>query len=402
MKKLTVIIISIVFSIALYSKNSTSSKFTKITSKDIKVGAERTELYFPKLKGKYIAVVANQTSMLGKTHLVDTLFNSGFKLIKIFCPEHGFRGEAGAGEYVSNAVDNKTGLPIFSLYGKNRKPNSAQLKEINVIIFDLQDVGARFYTYISTMHYVMEACAENDIELIILDRPNPNGHYVDGPVLKDKYKSFVGMHPVPIVHGMTVGEYAQMINGEKWLKKGIQCKLTVIPVEKYTHKMQYQLPIKPSPNLADMNAVYLYPSLCLFEGTVVSVGRGTNKPFRVFGHPDFTLGDYKFTPHSIPGVSENPKLEGKICNGFDLTEFAANYFHSTEYINLFWLMQTYNELKEKTTFFNNFFDKLAGNSELREQIIAGVSEEKIRESWQPDLDKFKKIRKKYLLYPDFD
>jgi len=401
MKKYTLLLFSIYLTLQLFAQNK--QDFIIIHNQnDIKVGAERTALYFPLLKDKYIAVVANQTSKLGNTHLVDTLFNSGMKLIKIFCPEHGFRGKAGAGEFVNDNVDLKTGLPIFSLYGKNRKPRASDLKEIQVIIFDIQDVGARFYTYISTLHYVMEACAENNIELIVLDRPNPNGFYVDGPVLDMKYKSFVGMHPVPLVHGLTIGEYAQMINGEKWLAGKVQCKLKVVPVENYNHKMLYKLPVKPSPNLSTMSAIYLYPSLCLFEGTIVSVGRGTDKPFQIFGHPDLLIGDYKFKPHSIPGVSANPKLGGKLCTGFDLTEFSDGYFPNYKKIYLFWLIETYKELKDKPDFFNNFFDKLAGNSTLRKQILNGLSEEEIRKSWQPDLIKFKKIRKKYLLYPDFE
>ena len=401
MKKYTLLLFSIYLTLQLFAQNK--QDFIIIHNQnDIKVGAERTALYFPLLKDKYIAVVANQTSKLGNTHLVDTLFNSGMKLIKIFCPEHGFRGKAGAGEFVNDNVDLKTGLPIFSLYGKNRKPRAPDLKEIQVIIFDIQDVGARFYTYISTLHYVMEACAENNIELIVLDRPNPNGFYVDGPVLDMKYKSFVGMHPVPLVHGLTIGEYAQMINGEKWLAGKVQCKLKVVPVENYNHKMLYKLPVKPSPNLSTMSAIYLYPSLCLFEGTIVSVGRGTEKPFQIFGHPDLLIGDYKFKPRSIPGVSANPKLEGKLCTGFDLTEFSDGYFPNYKKIYLFWLIETYKELKDKPDFFNNFFDKLAGNSTLRKQILNGLSEEEIRKSWQPDLIKFKKIRKKYLLYPDFE
>ena len=401
MKKYTLLLFSIYLTLQLFAQNNQDFIITP-NQKDIKVGAERTALYFPLLKDKYIAVVANQTSKLGNTHLVDTLFNSGMRLIKIFCPEHGFRGKAGAGEYVNDNVDLKTGLPIFSLYGRNRKPRASDLKEIQVIIFDIQDVGARFYTYISTLHYVMEACAENNIELIVLDRPNPNGFYVDGPVLDMKYKSFVGMHPVPLVHGLTIGEYAQMINGEKWLAGKVQCKLKVVPVENYNHKMLYKLPVKPSPNLSTMSAIYLYPSLCLFEGTIVSVGRGTDKPFQMFGHPDLLIGDYKFKPRSISGVSANPKLQGKLCTGFDLTEFSDGYFPNYKKIYLFWLIETYKELKDRPDFFNNFFDKLAGNSTLRKQILNGLSEEEIRKSWQPNLIKFKKIRKKYLLYPDFE
>lgn len=373
-----------------------------ITSKDIKTGADQLEVYLPVLQHKNIAIVANQTSVINKTHLVDSLLSLRLKLNKVFCPEHGFRGDAEAGAKIENKIDTKTGLPIISLYGENKKPKKEDLKGLDVVIFDIQDVGVRFYTYISTLHYVMEACAENNILLLILDRPNPNGYYIDGPVLNPKFTSFVGMHAVPVVHGLTIGEYAMMINGEKWLQNQINCKLNVIKVRNYKHSDYYILPIKPSPNLTNMNAVYLYPSLCFFEGTVVSIGRGTNTPFQIVGHPLFENTDYNFTPVSIKGMSENPPYKNQICYGYDLSEFSVSIIRSEAKLNLFWLIDSYKRLSAKTKFFNDFFDKLAGNDLLRKQIIEGKSEDEIRKTWEIDLKKFKEIRKKYLLYADFE
>ncbi len=373
-----------------------------ITGSDIKTAADQTEKYLDLLKNKSVAIVANQTSMIGKTHIVDSLLNLKVNIKKVFCPEHGFRGNIEAGETVENIVDSKSGLPIISLYGKNHKPKSDDLKGIDLIIFDIQDVGVRFYTYISTLHYVMEAAAENGIDLIVLDRPNPNGYYVDGPVLNKKFTSFVGLHPVPIVYGMTIGEYALMINGEKWLAKNLKCKLKVIDIFNYNHTNYYILPVKPSPNLCNMNAVYLYPSLCLFEGTIVSVGRGTQKPFQILGHPLLDSTDITFTPISIKGMSENPPYRDQVCYGYDLSEFSIAILRAENKLNLFWIIDLHKRLSIKTSFFNNFFDKLAGNDTLRKQIIAGKSEEEIRNSWQNDLKKFKEIRKKYLLYVDFE
>lgn len=365
------------------------------------VGAEQTQTYLPLIKNKNIALVVNQTSLIGKKHLVDSLLSLQIKIINIFAPEHGFRGDHSAGEKVNSTIDVKTGLPIISLYGSHKKPTVDDLKNIDVVIFDIQDVGARFYTYISTLHYVMEACAEQNIELIILDRPNPNGHYVDGPVLDLKFQSFVGMHPVPVVHGMTVGEYAQMINGEKWLNNGIQCNLKIIKVQNYTHDSMYKLPVRPSPNLPTMEAIYLYPSLCFFEGTNYSVGRGTNKPFECVGKPGNSIGDYHFTPKSIPGIADHPPQEGKDCKGFLLSKFANNYLKGSGKIYLFCLIDMYKNDTAKTKFFNDFFDKLAGSDQLRKHITEGMSEGEIRSYWKKDLEKFKIIRKKYLLYRDF-
>jgi uncharacterized protein YbbC (DUF1343 family) len=349
-----------------------------------------------------VAVCFNPTSVIENTHLVDTLVAAGINIVKIFAPEHGFRGEAEAGAVIQSSTDTKTGIPIVSLYGKNKKPTAEQLKNVEIVVFDMQDVGCRFFTYISTLHYVMEAAGAQNIPVFILDRPNPNGYFTDGPVLEEKYKSFVGMHPVPVVHGMTIGEYAQMINGEKWLENNITCKLQVIECKNYTHSDRYSLPIKPSPNLSSDEAIYLYPSLCLFEGTDISIGRGTTTPFRVFGHPSLTVGDYYFTPEPIKGVSENPPQKGKKCRGFDLTEVAQKNLHQNNSFNISYLITAYKHFPKEMKFFTNpeFFDKLAGNSTLRWQIINGRTEEEIRASWQPALQKFKEMKRKYLIYPE--
>jgi uncharacterized protein YbbC (DUF1343 family) len=357
--------------------------------------------YLPLLKNKKTGIVANNTSLINETHLVDTLISLKVNIEKIFGPEHGFRGDQPNGKEIQNGKDPRTNIEMISLYGDHKKPTKADLKNIEILIFDIQDVGVRFYTYISTLTYVMEACAENNIPLIVLDRPNPNGYYVDGPVLEPKFTSFVGMHSIPIVYGMTIGEYAAMVNGEKWLSGGKKCSLTVIRCSGYTHASRYQLPVKPSPNLQDMKAIYLYPSLCLFEGTVVSIGRGTDSPFKIFGHPDYTKGPFSFTPEPVKGVSEDPPLKGQLCYGMDLADKAES-FRNKGRIEISWLLDTYKVLSPKTKFFIGYFDKLAGNSLLHEQIIAGKSESEIRKSWQPGLDTFKKIRGKYLLYPDFE
>ena len=356
-------------------------------------------------------MVVNQTSVFNRflpwppktTHLVDSLLALNIPVKKIFAPEHGFRGEADAGEKVIDGIDAKTGLPIFSLYGETKKPTDEMLKSIDIMVFDIQDVGARFYTYISTLHHVMEACAENGIPLIVLDRPNPNGFYVDGPVLKPEFKSFVGMHPVPVVYGMTIGEYAQMINGEQWLSNGMQCELSVIPCNNYDHTMTYNLPIKPSPNLPNLRAILLYPSLCFFEGTTVSIGRGTDNQFQIIGHPEYDIGSYAFKPVSKPGANY-PKHEDVMCFGQDLSSFDLTDLKREKKLNLSYLIEYYNFLRSKTQFFldNNFFDKLAGTDQLKKQIIDDLSEAQIRATWQEDLLLFKQTRKKYLLYPDFE
>jgi uncharacterized protein YbbC (DUF1343 family) len=369
-------------------------------AESLRLGAERTQEYLPLLKGKTVGIIANQTSTIGRTHLVDSLVELGIKIQSVFAPEHGFRGNASAGEKIKDGVDKKTGLPILSLYGSNYKPSADKLKGLDIVIFDIQDVGARFYTYISTMSHMMEACAENGISMIVLDRPNPNGHYVDGPILEKESASFVGLHEVPIVHGMTVGEYAKMVNGEGWLKNGIKCNLTVVEMDNYNRNEVYELPIPPSPNLPNQKAIYLYPSLCFFEGTEVSEGRGTDKPFQQFGYPKMPNSNTSFTPKSIEGVAKYPKLENKKCSGLDLSTLPEDSLRNLGKINLNWLIVTYQSYPQKDKFFKaDFFDKLAGSSVLREQIIAGKPEEEIRDSWEEELSEFVTIRDNYLIYP---
>jgi len=353
------------------------------------------------LKNKRIAIVANHTSLIDGTHLLDTLIGWGMEVTKVFAPEHGFRGNVADGGKVDDTVDGKTGTPIISLYGKNKKPQSGQLAGVDLVIFDMQDVGARFYTYLSTLHNVMEACAESGIELWVLDRPNPNGHYIDGPVLKPGFESFIGMHPVPVVYSMTIGEYARMINGEGWLKNGIRCDLRVVECVNFDRSVVYVLPVKPSPNLPDMEAITLYPSLCFFEGTIVSVGRGTPRPFTVIGEPSNIKGNFTFVPQPIAGASVDPPQKGKTCRGYNLSADSGN-FRKFDRLELKWLLRMYNETAEKEKFFlpNNFIDKLAGTDQLRKDILSGKSEDSIRKSWSIDLENFKKVREKYLIYPD--
>ncbi|MBI2281525.1 MAG: DUF1343 domain-containing protein [Bacteroidetes bacterium] len=404
-KELTIILIVSIFVSSCSGQGDFSSSEKVMSSSPIKhpaqekcsvvVGAEQTNLYLPLLLNKKVGIVANHTSMINAVHLVDSLLKLKVNIKKVYSPEHGFRGNADAGEKVKSNVDAKTKLPIISLYGKNKKPTPEQLKGLEVIIFDIQDVGARFYTYISTMHYVMEACAENNIKFVVLDRPNPNGDYVDGPILENEFKSFVGMHQVPIVHGMTVGEYAQMINGEGWLAKGVKCNLEIIKLKNYTHKTIYELPIKPSPNLANMQAIYLYPSLCLFEGTPISVGRGTDRPFQVIGHPQLKT-DFSFVPKPTQGAKE-PLLKGETCYGLDLSGVEVK-----KELDLSYLIRFYNDYPDKEHFFNNFFNTLAGNATLQEQIKQGKTAQEINATWQKGLLEFKAKRKKYLLYDDFE
>ena len=363
------------------------------------IGAQQTEHYLPILKNKNIGIVANQTTVIfkeeGYTHLVDSLLSLNIAVKKVFAPEHGFRGTADAGEYVKDGVDSGSGVPIVSLYGANKKPNAKILEGLDLIIFDVQDVGARFYTFLSTLHYMMETCANLGITVVVLDRPNPNGHYVDGPILDLNYSNFVGMHPVPIVHGMTVGEYAKMINGEGWLSKGVQCDLKVIPVENYTHQTAYELPIKPSPNLPNATAINLYPSLCLFEGTNVSMGRGTELQFQIFGSPFLKSVDYiyEFTPKPNVGA-KYPVHENKICTGLNLKDHS-----DLSQIELKWLMDAYQNTENKAEFFNPFFTKLAGQKLLQKQIEMGMTADQIRDSWKTDLERYKLLRAPYLLYP---
>lgn len=366
----------------------------------IKPAAERTHKYFHHLKvGRRIAVVANQTSLIKNTHLIDSMLNAGINVVKVFTPEHGFRGSADAGELIDNETDEKTGLPIVSLYGNHKKPTAEDLKNIDLVVFDLQDVGARFYTYISTMTLVMEACADQNIPLLILDRPNPNGFYVDGPVLEPKHQSFIGMHTVPAVHGMTMAEYAYMVNEEGWLSNGVKCDLDWIECSGYNHRSFYNLPVKPSPNLPDMNSVVLYPSICFFEGTRVSVGRGTEIPFSVIGHPDYADRSYSFTPVSRTGAM-NPPYKDQVCYGIDFRD-SVSALRESPGIRLQWLINMYQADTNKLTFFTPFFTKLAGTETLRKQIEAGMDELAIKQTWRTDLLKFKELRSKYLLYKDF-
>lgn len=359
--------------------------------------ADQPDQYLPLLKGKKVALAVNQTSVLTQKdnlHLVDFLLQEGIDVRKVFVPEHGFRGDADAGELVKNEIDAKTGLPLVSLYGTSKKPSKEALADVDVVIFDIQDVGIRFYTYISTLHYLMEACAEQQKPLMIMDRPNPNGNYIDGPVLKPGFTSFVGMHPIPIVHGLTVGELATMINGEGWLENRVKADIQVIRIANWDHSIAYSLPIKPSPNLPNDLAIRLYPSLCFFEGTDVSLGRGTHFPFQVFGYPDPKFGDFTFTPVSIPGMSKNPPHQGKLCYGKDLRNEPLTHTFTLGY-----LLEAYKASQKKEKFFNNFFDKLAGSDQLRKDILAGRSEAEIKASWQAGLEEYKKKRASYLLYP---
>jgi uncharacterized protein YbbC (DUF1343 family) len=383
--------------------------WTQPQHKTILTGADQTGKYFPLLRGKRVAILANPTSEIAGTATVDSLLHDGIRVVKVFGPEHGFRGNASNGARVSDSFDPVTGIPVISLYGKKSRPSKEDLKDVDLVIFDIQDVGARFYTYIITLQRLMQSCAEFNKPLLILDRPNPNGFYVDGPVLEDSLRSGVGWQPIPIVHGMTVGELARMINGEGWLTGKAKCRLTIIKVANYTHNTGYTLPVHPSPNLNTQQSVLLYPSLCLFEGTVISQGRGTLFPFTVLGAPALK-GKYSFSfePESIPGMSERPLHQDSLCYGLDLRNYDTESFHRTRKLNISWLIELYRAYPQKEKFFDRSqsnqignFDKLAGTSSLRKQIIAGLSEAEIRKSWEPALSEFKKIRKKYLLYPDF-
>ena len=387
---------SVSYSILILSIVITSSVCYPIRKSPMP-GAYQIELYKGLLEGRSVAVVANQTSMVGQIHLVDKLLKLGTNIKVIFAPEHGFRNMADAGEKIGNDIDPLTGISIISLYGKHLKPTPEDLSGIELVLFDIQDAGARFYTYISTLHYVLEACAENNLKCIILDRPNPNGFYFDGNILDTVYRSFVGMDPVPVVHGMTIGEYAQMINGEGWLKRGVKCELTIIKCTNYTHSALYELPVKPSPNLPNQTSVYLYPSLCFFEGTNISLGRGTAFPFQVYGSPKLPDRGFSFTPETLPGA-KNPPLSGIKCYGTDLRNAINDKIVPSPYLNLDWLIAAYNDYPEKDKFFTNYFDILAGGPALREQIQKGMTSEQIRATWKEGLEKFGKIRAKYLLY----
>ena len=356
-------------------------------------GAEQLNQLIEKLKGKRVGLVVNHTSLVGKTHLADTLKSLGIDVIRIFGPEHGFRGNAADGEYVNDSIDSKTGISVVSLYGKNRKPSVKQFSDLDIVIFDIQDVGTRFYTYIGTMHYVMETCAETKKKLIILDRPNPNA-FVDGPINTKPLQSFVAMHAIPIAHGMTIGEMAHMINGEGWLADKLKCEIEIVKLKNWKHSDEYVLPVRPSPNLPNQQAVKLYPSICLFEGTVISLGRGTPSPFQVLGNPELKNMDYQFTPVTIKGVAVNPPQENKLCYGLDLRNAPVE-----RKIDLKYLFTMYKAYPEKEKFFLPYFDILAGTTVLKQQIKDGLTEDQIRESWKEDLNTYKEMRKKYLLYP---
>lgn len=366
----------------------------------IHTGAQQTDKWVHLLKGKSIAVVANHSSLIGKIHLVDTMVSMDLRLTGIFSPEHGFRGNVGAGDVVFDSIDIKTSLPVISLYGKKKKPETADMKGIDVVVYDIQDVGVRFYTYISTLHYMMEACAIANIPIIVLDRPNPLGFYIDGPVLDTNFRSFVGMHPIPVVYGMTTGELAEMINNEGWLTHKMKCKLTVIPCENYTHDSLYKIPVNPSPNLRSMEAVYLYPSICFFEGTLMSVGRGTPYPFQVAGHPDYPDASFSFKPVSDRS-NLNPLFKNRVCYGIDLRMMGEEELVQIRQLNLTWLINSYMKMNKGASFFNDYFDILAGTDSLRKQILNGMTEEQIRRSWDAELSKFSILRSRYLLYEDF-
>jgi uncharacterized protein YbbC (DUF1343 family) len=394
--------------LCLFLFESTRTKEEKVKAKEqIITGADQTEKYLPYLQGKRVAVLANPTTIIGKKHLVDSLLAKGVNIVKVFGPEHGFRGKASAGVKVSDEKDPATGVPVVSLYGNKRKPTKADLANVDLMIFDIQDVGCRFYTYINVLSHIMEACAENNKELLILDRPNPNGYLVDGPILDMKYKSGIGMFPIPIAHGMTIAEFAQMINGEGWLPNKLKCKLRIIQVANYKHDLPYTLPVAPSPNLNTQQAIMLYPSTCLFEGTALNHGRGTYFPFTVFGSP-LLKGKYSFsfTPVSIPGMAETPLHMNKECFGLDLRQYDINQLRKTKRINVQWMKELYAAFPEKEKFFDRSqsnqmgdINKLAGNALFKEQIMKGTSDKEIYASWEPGLSKYKTMRKKYLLYP---
>lgn len=402
---LTIIILLLAFS--MVTLNAQKLEMSGNSLSPIITGAERTDKYLPLLEGKRVAIMANLTSVIGELHLVDSLLLHEVNIVKIFGPEHGFRGNASAGVEINDETDKVTGIPIISLYGKKKKPSNKDLSNVDIVIYDLQDVGCRFYTNINALVQLMEACYENDIKLIILDRPNPNGYLIDGPVLDMKYKSGIGMFPLPMSHGLTVGEFALMANGEGWLINGVQCTIEIVPVANYNHDMPYELPVNPSPNLNTQQAVLLYPSTCMFEGTYLNHGRGTYAPFTVFGSPD--LKDkykFNFTPKGIKGMAENPIFKGQICYGIDLRNFDIDALRKKKQINLSWIMELYKAHPDKKKFFDSslsdqmgVIEKLIGSGLFRAQIINGVSESEIRKSWEPELSQYKSMRLKYLLYP---
>ena len=365
----------------------------------VKVAAERTEAYLPMLRGKKVGILANHTALVDGVHLVDTLLSSGVDVAAVFAPEHGFRGTADAGEYVESYRDEKTGVEVVSIYGRNKKPSVERIRKLDMVLFDIQDVGLRYYTYLSSMHYMMESCAEAGVPMVVLDRPNPNGMYADGPILDMKYKSFVGMHPIPVVHGMTLGELARMINGEGWLAGGLTCDLTVIACENYTHRTRYELPVRPSPNLPNMRSIYLYPSLCFFEATPVSIGRGTGFPFQVYGHPAMNGYPFSFTPHSGPAAKDPPQKD-KLCFGVDLREGVSDEELIADGIDLGYLLDAYGAVGGGDKFFTSMFEKLVGVAYVRKMILEGASAADIESCWVEDVEAFKVQRKPYLLYEE--
>lgn len=406
---LTLIFLSIIVFVGCINSGKTnviiSESENKTVDSDTTVypGIYQTELYSDLISDKRIGIVSNQTGMINNVHLVDTLISLNMNVVKVFCPEHGFRGTADAGQIIESETDDKTGIAIISLYGKNKKPTPEQLADLEIVIFDLQDVGVRFYTYISTLHYVMEACAESNLPLIVLDRPNPNAHYMDGAILDTaNYRSFIGMHPVPVVYGMTIGEYAQMINGEKWLRNGVICNLTIIPCKNYTHNSKYSLPVKPSPNLPNDRSIELYPTLCFFEATTLSVGRGTDKQFQVLGHPSLKLvneASYTFTPMPNEGAKD-PVLNGQLCYGFDLSNSSSIFKWENDKLNLGLIIELYKLFPKNEVFFKktNSIELLSGYADFRKQIENGVCEEEIRKGWSKGIEEFKLVRLKYLIY----
>jgi uncharacterized protein YbbC (DUF1343 family) len=400
MKRITALIL-LMFTLPLVAAHG--QNHVPAYDEDVQAGAMQITVWTAMLQGKKVALVGNQTSLVGQVHLLDTMLSLGISVTRVFALEHGFRGTADAGAVIKDGKDSKTGIAVVSLYGSSKKPTAEQLKGVDVVVFDLQDVGARFYTYISSMHYIMEACAENKVPFVVFDRPNPNGHYVDGPVLDMRYKSFIGMHPVPVVHGLTIGEYAQMINGEGWLAGGVKAPLQVVPCTGYTHKSFFRVPVKPSPNLPNMASIYLYPTLCLFEGTAMSVGRGTDLPFQFIGAPGFTAGNAERTPQSTTGATK-PKYMGQSCKGYNLQAFGEETMPHLGQLYIYWLVGAYRDYPRKDEFFKSegSFNHLAGNSTLKELIIAGKTAEEIAQTWKDEVDAFKLIRKKYLLYPDFE
>jgi uncharacterized protein YbbC (DUF1343 family) len=409
MIKASIISIMVVVAYFTYQPSTFLKYDPDFAPKEMKTGADQTEKYLPYLKGKRIGIVSNQTSIIGKrkTHLVDSLQKLGVNIVAVFGPEHGFRGNASAGTKVKDEVDSATGIQIISLYGPRRKPRKEDMEAIDLMIYDVQDVGVRFYTNINILRGIMESCADNNKELLILDRPNPNAYFVDGPILDMKYKSGIGQFPIPISHGLTVAEFAQMVNGEGWMENKTKCKLKIIPVANYNHDMPYTLPVKPSPNLNTQQAIMLYPSTCLFEGVAVNHGRGTYFPFTVLGAPELK-GKYSFsfTPTGIPGMAETPLHMNKVCYGLDLRNYDVEKLRKSKKINLQWMMELYKNFPDKERFFDSKqsnqmgnIDKLSGTAQLRQQIMSGTSEEEIRKSWEPGLSNYKKMRKKYLIYP---